>query len=213
MLTRLMTALFALAVALTGALAVPAVAATSDNTPAYLFAFDGRDAQVAPVSGTPGSFTLTVPITPDNQLVTWFTDRPVRDAGHLPMATFAGLWEDSGNDSFTADPPNVAITVGKRTAIATMTDAAIITAADGSKSLQSTMTLVKGAALKKLAKSETFLAARARLAKGLALAGRVTLPQVSVFVDDSSGTGCSGWKGCCQAANSVPGGSCTVTKT
>lgn len=90
----------------------------------------------------------------------------------MPIATFAGLWATAGNDGFAADPPNVAITAGKRTAIATMTDTKIVTAADGSRSLQSTMTLVKGRALTKLAKSGTFVAAQARIAKGLALTDR-----------------------------------------
>ena len=51
--------------------------------------------------------------------------------------------------------------------------------------------------VQQLAEQRLFVAAQARIAKGLALTGPVTLPQVSVFVDDSSGTGCSGWKGCC----------------
>jgi len=180
--------------------------------PAYLFAFDGSDAEVGPVAGEQGRFTLTVPITRGNQLVTWFTDRPNRDAGHLSMASFVDLWTSAGDDSFTADPPNVAISFEEKTVIATMTDPRIVTAADGSTSLATTMTLVEGKALEQLATSGKYLAAHAERAQGTTLPGAVTLPSVSVFVDDSSGTVCSGWRACCQTINGVPGASCTVTK-
>ncbi len=189
---------------------------TADTTapapPAYLFAFDGRDAELAPVPGEQGRFTLTVPIARGNQLVTWFTDRPVRDAGHMSMASFVDLWTDSGDDSFTADPPNVAISFEQKTVIATMTDPRIVTAPDGDESLETTMTLVKGKALEQLAKSGKHVAAHAERAQGTTLPDAVTLPSVSVFVDDSSGTVCSGWQACFQKCNSVPGASCTVTK-
>ena len=181
-----------------------------EDMPAYLFVYDGRDAEVAPVAGEQNSFTLTVPITLGNELVTWFTDRPNRDAGHMSMASFVDLWTDDGDDSFTADPPNVAISFAEKTVIATMTDPRILTGPDGAESLATTLTLVEGEALEQLTKSEQFLAVHAERADGTTLPGAVTLPSVSVFVDDS--TVCSGWQQCIQHCNSVPGASCTVTK-
>lgn len=41
----------------------------------------------------------------------YFTDRPVREAGHVPHDVFVGLWDDSGEASFKSDPPNAAIAV------------------------------------------------------------------------------------------------------
>ncbi len=63
------------------------------------------------------------------------------------MAFFVGLWTKTDSAGFAADPPNVAISFGSRTAIATMTDPAIISHKDGSKAVCTTMTLVKSAAL------------------------------------------------------------------
>lgn len=203
----------AVAVAVVTALATlvggPAEAAKSSKAvqPAYLFAFNGQDAQVAP-AGKPGQFTLTVPVSRSNQLVTWFTDRPNRDAGHMPMELFVDLWSGTRKAGFATDPPNVAITSGKQTLIATMTSPVILKAADGSASLQSTMTVVAGKALTKLKKSGSFLAGKAKLAKGSGLSGAVTLPTVSVFVDDSSIV-CEGYIECCELANSVSAGSCS----
>jgi len=210
---RLVAVALVVAVAFTSAVAAPARAAdgAASTQPAYLFAFDGKDATVAPVAGEKGTFTLTVPITRGNRLVTWFTDRPIRDAGHITMPFFVDFWVDSGEDGFAANPPNVAIAFGSRTVIATMTDPEIVTAKDGSRSLVSTMTVVKGEALEKLAKSGKHLAAHAKRAQGAALPNKLTLPSVSVFVDDSSGNTCTGWIACCQTINSVPGASCTIT--
>ena len=46
-----------------------------------------------------------------SQSTFYFTDRPVRDAGHVPHEVFVGLWSDSGETSFKADPPNAALAV------------------------------------------------------------------------------------------------------
>ena len=40
--------------------------------------------------------------------VLYFSDRPVRKAGFITMSQFMGDWA-KGNDSFQANPPNVAI--------------------------------------------------------------------------------------------------------
>lgn len=43
-------------------------------------------------------------------LTTWFTDRPVRDAGVMHTDLFVASWS-RGKDSFKADPPNAALVV------------------------------------------------------------------------------------------------------
>jgi hypothetical protein len=40
----------------------------------------------------------------------WFSDRPVRMAGHYNMKEYLATWED-GKDNFTADPPNGTLSV------------------------------------------------------------------------------------------------------
>ncbi|MCY6381215.1 hypothetical protein [Hoeflea prorocentri] len=41
----------------------------------------------------------------------YFSDRPVREAGHVPHDVFVEMWSDSGEGSFKSDPPNAAIAV------------------------------------------------------------------------------------------------------
>jgi hypothetical protein len=46
------------------------------------------------------------------QQTVYFTDRPVRMAGHLPMAAYLEEWTTAaGRDNFTADPPNATLSV------------------------------------------------------------------------------------------------------
>jgi hypothetical protein len=40
----------------------------------------------------------------------WFSDRPVRMAGHFSMKEYLATWEE-GKDNFTADPPNGTLSV------------------------------------------------------------------------------------------------------
>ena len=48
-------------------------------------------------------------------VVTWFSDRPVRAAGHIVTPSFVKIW-DEGKDSFKADPPNANLSIiGKGT--------------------------------------------------------------------------------------------------
>jgi hypothetical protein len=41
----------------------------------------------------------------------YFSDRPVRIAGHTPTDEFIGQWGHGGDDSFAADPPNAALSI------------------------------------------------------------------------------------------------------
>jgi len=45
--------------------------------------------------------------------VIYFSDRPVRKAGHKSVSEFIEMWE-KGDDSFKADPPNATLSVLKK---------------------------------------------------------------------------------------------------
>jgi len=65
------------------------------------------------ISGTSGSLdgdTLTLNGVPN---VIYFSDRPVRVAGHLSLEKFVGLWK-KGSNSYKADPPNATLSVSKK---------------------------------------------------------------------------------------------------
>jgi hypothetical protein len=51
--------------------------------------------------------------------IVWFTDRPDRDAGQLPVDALDQVWADS---DFDADPPNAALHLGDQTTIVELTD-------------------------------------------------------------------------------------------
>ncbi len=58
-----------------------------------------------PVEGKP-RFKLT--LRKVNPQVVWFSDRPARQSGHIPVGGFARSWEGFG---FVEDPPNAALTL------------------------------------------------------------------------------------------------------
>ncbi len=71
--------------------------------PGYLFV----------ISGTSGSLkgdTLTLKGVPN---VLYFSNRPVRVAGHLSLEKFVELW-NKGVNSYKADPPNATLSVLKK---------------------------------------------------------------------------------------------------
>lgn len=168
-----------LAVVLGLALTSPAVAADQTVKPEYLYVFDGANATLTPITGKAGSFDFVVPIRRGNHLVTWFTDRPVRDAGQITMRSFAGQW----TATFKTDPPNVAVTYGKRTMIAIMTNARIVGTGTNGQALRSTLTLIEKTRLAELAKGKALLSAHAKRAGTNDHRGAKTIPSVSVFVD------------------------------
>ena len=114
----------------------------------FLFTAWAPTAQMTPVEGAPDTYTFTMPLRSTEQAVVWFTDRPVRDAGMMPMNAFVGLWAIRKEKSFATDPPNVAIEYvanGRRRAfIATMTAPVIQSTGSGADAtvLQATMTAV-----------------------------------------------------------------------
>lgn len=62
---------------------------------------------VSAVSGSAGDGSLTLDGV---DRVLYFSDRPVRDAGHLTVEAFLDGW-DRGDDSFAADPPNAVLSL------------------------------------------------------------------------------------------------------
>ena len=72
----------------------------NSNEPQYLFTLASK-------SGTFEGDTLTLKGIP---LVVYFSDRPVRVAGHITLEKFAGMW-DKGVDNFKVDPPNAEIAI------------------------------------------------------------------------------------------------------
>lgn len=181
-------------------LVAPATAQKTNATPSYLFVFEGQNAELRQVGSKGGKFELTVPIRRNNHLVTWFTDRPVRDAGHISLESFVALWQQEVGDGFKADPPNVALAFGGKSLVATMTNPKIVrragggagsgaggagSGAGGGEVLVSTMTLIKGNSLAQLAKGSKGVAAHAKRAGNNSHSGKsMRIGSLSVFVDD-----------------------------
>lgn len=86
---------------LTGA-ALSACADDTDATPEYLFVLDAPSGEIVSVDG---GFELVVPA---DQGITWFTDRPFRQAGNLSLEQLSADWEDDG---YVAQPPQAALDV------------------------------------------------------------------------------------------------------
>lgn len=180
------------------AVATYAHSTTKTSQGTLLFVFDGPSSRMAPVNGQAGTYTLTIPLTSAKQSVTWFTDRPVRDAGLLPMNVFVGLWAQRGDNTFASDPPNIAIAYtakGKnKTLIATMS-VPVIRPKGPSRStptLQATIKVLPVATVKRLAKGKNHIAEHAaRATREHILLARTRTPlipaktgYVRVFVDD-----------------------------
>ncbi|MFM8828712.1 MAG: hypothetical protein ACKORG_08885 [Actinomycetota bacterium] len=171
---------------------------SSSNVQAsYMFVFSGPSATMVPVPGTTGTYTFTMPITSSAQPVIWFTVRPSRMTGTIPMTQFAGLWTLGGNSSFAVDPPNVAITTTRKgvtsTFVASMTSTVVTT--DGAAAtpvIQATMTALQGASLSAVQTSKTsFLK---RWAKAPSSTPKAKAGATTVFIERSV----------CATGNCVP---------
>lgn len=80
---------------------------TADDAPDVLYVMRG------PGGVADGRVTLQA------DRIVWFTDRPDRDAGQLPVDALDQVWADS---DFAADPPNAALHLGDQTTIVELTD-------------------------------------------------------------------------------------------
>ena len=202
------TGAVALAIAGSGtAIAASSQHPTQTPTPmkaSYMFVFSGASATMTPVAGSTGTYTFAMPIKSSKTPVIWFTVRPTRDTGTMPMSNFVGLWSLSGTESFAAIPPNVAIatTNGSSTTtfIAAMSAPSIVSskAAGGAIVLQATMTALQGQSLAAVQTSSTsFLK---RHAKAASSAPAPQSGPTTVFIERSI---CS--KGQCVPTTPGPG--------
>jgi len=102
--TMSLTAVLALCMAV-----LPSLALAAGGTPAVkqkvelLFVQNSRGVAIDKDKGT-----LTLKGVSPTTL--WFTDRPIRMAGHFNMKEYLATW-DEGKDDFSADPPNATLSV------------------------------------------------------------------------------------------------------
>jgi hypothetical protein len=181
----------------TAATTAAAVAADEEVAPAYLFSFFGTDATVKPVAGSKVAYDVSVPVDSASTEVTWFTDRPNRDAGTMSFDALASLWTKEGKDSFKADPPNVSIVFGSgdgvtRTAIAKMSNTRIVDNPSGTgQLLQATMTIATSQEAAALAKTGGLVAAQAKNSTTPKTLTNADTKNFAVFIDDyKSANGC-----------------------
>lgn len=85
--------------------ASPASAAHTPPAPGSLLSIDADHVRLSDKGGT-----LTLTLSGTSRDLTWFTDRPVHDAGTTSLATLPTLWTAGGPTSFAADPPNAVLT-------------------------------------------------------------------------------------------------------
>ena len=78
--------------------------AKTDATPKESWLFSLQSAGTTDFDQSSG--VLSVPV---GNLV-GFSDRPFRDIQDLTLTDFVALWDDTSEDSFSADPPNAALT-------------------------------------------------------------------------------------------------------
>jgi hypothetical protein len=96
---------FLLAIATLSMAAAATTSKTSAESPQLMFVQSAEDLKVDPAKST---FRLVKV----NQQTLYFSDRPVRIAGHLKMADYLKEWTaEAGKDNFKADPPNATLSV------------------------------------------------------------------------------------------------------
>ena len=92
-----------LAVASASLLGAPAVATAAEDKVQLMFVQTAADLKTD---------ATTVRLVNVNPQAVYFSDRPVRIAGHLTMADYLKEWQASeGADNFAADPPNATLSV------------------------------------------------------------------------------------------------------
>ncbi|CAB4565677.1 unannotated protein [freshwater metagenome] len=158
--------------------------ANASAQPSLLFVYGGQNAEIIRSDGSDTQFELVVPIESEESLVTWFTDRPNRDAGTLTYKEFVGIFTESGSDSFKNDPPNVAIEYNGNTVIAEMTEPEITTSNDNSVAFRATFTLIDNPQDQNSDASNRFIAGHVERSGDNQLTDIEKLDHVTVFVDD-----------------------------
>jgi hypothetical protein len=161
---------------------------SASSEPSYLFVYEGKNAELTAIGDSETEFTLTVPIASEDAKVTWFTDRPYRDAGHITYSQLANRFTTNEEDSFKADPPNVAIQIEDTTLIAKMTAPKIIPWLNGGKAFAANFVLVPQKDHKDLIGEESFLSQHITRNTQDQHGGAQTLKEVSVFIDNAGAT-------------------------
>ena len=78
---------------------------TSSQTPQLMFVQSADDLKADPA-------TSTFRLVKVNQQTLYFSDRPVRIAGHIKMADYLKEWTaKAGKDNFGVDPPNATLSI------------------------------------------------------------------------------------------------------
>jgi hypothetical protein len=152
--------------------------------PSFLFVYGGQNAEIIQTDGIDTQFELVVPIESEESLVTWFTDRPDRDAGTLTYKEFVGIFAEGGSESFQNDPPNVAIAYNGNTVIAVMTEPEITTSNDNSVAFRATFTLIDNPRGENSDASNGFIAGHVERSGDNQLTDIEKLDHVTVFVDN-----------------------------
>jgi hypothetical protein len=85
--------------------ATSAASAASPKKPEFMFVQIAEDVKVDPA-------TNTFRLVKVNQQTVYFSDRPVRIAGHINLARYLEEWTSkAGKDNFSQDPPNAVLSV------------------------------------------------------------------------------------------------------
>ena len=71
------------------------------DTPRYVFVQQAGEAR------TEGDYIILSGLTPSTY---YFTDQPIRSAGHMRHSDFAALWQDESDGSFRTSPPSAVLT-------------------------------------------------------------------------------------------------------
>jgi hypothetical protein len=96
----------ALCILLAAAMAPACSSSQATVQPLYLFSIASEGGHVVMDEST--GIEREVMVLPIEQVVTWFTDRPVREAGNMTMTEFI---EDWGSNGFAEDPPAASLIV------------------------------------------------------------------------------------------------------
>jgi hypothetical protein len=97
--------LLALGAALLSTVVGAATSTAAAPSPQLMFVQSAEDLKVDPA-------TSTLRLVKVNQQTLYFSDRPVRIAGHIKMADYLKEWTaKAGKDNFAADPPNATLSV------------------------------------------------------------------------------------------------------
>ena len=83
------------------------------DTLKVMFVQNAKSASITPIKNQKQKYKLTLKGLPKN--ISYFSDRPRRVAGLMPMAKYLEVWNQNTPNSYKSNPPNVAIETAKLT--------------------------------------------------------------------------------------------------